>query len=136
MTRDDGDQLAQELNTTNLVVTVDSSTARAAPGELLTYRVAVVNAGPNPSSSTLVTATMSGPGAWVDQGQNCRLAERTRLQCELGELLSQVRRELLLAAVAGPESGLITISASAENRSGPEADVADNVARADTRVGA
>jgi hypothetical protein len=134
MTRTEGEDLRSRLNTTDLTIKIDSEPARVRPGERSVYTITVANQGPNPSTSTLVSAGTTG-AAWVDFPNSCRSSGPQRLLCELGELGARTPRTLVLTAQAETAEGAVSVTGTVENRQGPDSNGRDNTATTTTPVG-
>lgn len=134
MPRSEGEDLRRELNTTDLTVTLAGPPTPASAGEDLAYTVTVTNRGPNPASSTTVAVALQGPARWLRQDPACRPDGPERLTCELGEVMAQAVRTLALTAGPIGELGVVRISATVENRLGPDSNGSDNTTNVETPV--
>jgi hypothetical protein len=134
MTRKEGEELETRLNTTDLTIKIESEPARVLAGERPVYTITVANEGPNPSTSTLVTAGTTG-SVWVDFPNSCRASGPQRLQCELGELGAGATTTVVLTAQTESTEGAISITGTVENRQGPDSNGQDNLATFTTPVG-
>lgn len=135
MPRSEGEDLRTRLNTTDLSVTIDAPASPASADEELAYTITVTNLGPNPASSTTVAVTLEGPARWLRHDPACRPDGPERLTCELGEVVAHEVRALEVTAQPIGEVGVVRISATVENRFGPDSNESDNTATVETHVG-
>jgi uncharacterized repeat protein (TIGR01451 family) len=132
--------LEEELNTTDLELTVVDSPDPVAAGTQLTYTLAVDNAGPNPATSVRITDTLPAGVTYASGSTGCSEAAGV-VTCVLGELLAgddatvtitvDVAADLVYTNGA-PKT--IANSASVENLAGPDSDTSDNTRVNDTLV--
>jgi hypothetical protein len=133
MPRSEGEDLRTRLNTTDLTVTV-AAPASVTDSEDIAYTVTVTNRGPNPASSTTVAVTLQGPARWLRFDPACRPDGPERLSCELGEVVAQAVRALAMTAGPIGELGVVRISATVENRFGPDSNGSDNTTTVETLI--
>ena len=132
MTREEGEELNRALATTDLGVSVEAPN-QVASGAPINYRATVVNLGRNPSSSTILRASLEG-AAWSSQGSSCRQTA-AGLECELGELEARESRTVELKAVSGAAGGTVELTLTVANRLGPDPNEGNNTAVARTVAG-
>jgi hypothetical protein len=134
MPRSEGEDLRTRLNTTDLRITIAGPATPASTTEDLAYTITVTNQGPNPASSTTIAVTLEGPARWFRHDPACRSEGPERLICELGEVVAQEVRALNVTAQPLGEVGVVRVSATVENRFGPDPIGSDNTATVETHV--
>ncbi len=128
------ERLHEELNTTDLALTVVAAPDPVEAGNALTYTVTVENRGPNPSSSThLVLAPLGGVLLRIDD--DCARDDRSvSWSCELGELAARQRRDIELTVVVDEDNETLRLTARVSNRFGPDLREEDNSWTETTRI--
>ncbi|HEX9697810.1 MAG TPA: DUF11 domain-containing protein [Actinomycetota bacterium] len=132
--------MEEEINTTDLSVTLTDSADPAIAGTDLVYTVAVENQGPNPSTQTVVTQALPAGLTHVSNTGGCTLAAST-LTCALGEMLARTSRTWTVTATIAEDlvynnGSPLTVSstATADNLAGPDPDASDDSATQETLV--
>jgi uncharacterized repeat protein (TIGR01451 family) len=132
--------LQQELNTTDLELSVSDSPDPVAAGTQLTYTLTVSNDGPNPAASVQIVDTLSPGVSFVSASSGCSHSAGV-VTCKVGELLAHDSTAVTIV-VSVPadlvyDNGApktVTNNATVTNLAGPDADPADNTASTDTLV--
>jgi uncharacterized repeat protein (TIGR01451 family) len=129
MDLDEGNRLQQELNTTDVGVTMTALSDAAIRGELLVYVMTVSNFGPNPASQMLLSVVLPSELRRVEVDVDCDEAA-SGLSCDLGEIGAGQSKDIhftfQVLSSASP-SRIITNVAEIENLAGPDPDLTNNV---------
>jgi uncharacterized repeat protein (TIGR01451 family) len=133
--------LLQELNTTDLEISMTDFPDPVAAGAQLTYTVTVANKGPNPADSVQVVDTLPAGVSYQNDTVGCVENPSNTLNCNLGWLMAgesaQVAITVLVDAdlvfnAGGPT--IISNQATVENLFGPDSNTSNNSASEDTQV--
>lgn len=127
--------LEEELNSTDLAVTLGTTSEVVRRGERLTYEVSVTNHGPNPTNEARVAFMLAAEVAYEGSGDGCQ-EERTGLvTCVLGALpkddgvmlniWGRVRHDVEVSGEA-----VLISTVNVENLAGSDPTVANNQASA------
>lgn len=139
-TLEDLQLMQQELNTTDLQLTVSDSPDPVAAGTQLTYSLTVRNDGPNPATAVQVVDTLPGDVSFSSASAGCAETGGV-VTCNLGEILTA--EEATVSIVVDVPADLvynhgspktITNSAVVSNLAGPDAAATDNTRSNDTLV--
>ena len=124
----EGNRLQQELNMTDVGVTMTALSDAAIEGELLVYAMTVSNFGPNPASQMLLSVVLPSELRHVEIDADCETTA-SGLSCDLGEIgagqSKDIRFTFQVLPSASP-SGIITNVAEIENLAGPDPDLTNN----------
>jgi uncharacterized repeat protein (TIGR01451 family) len=133
--------LQEDLDTTDLQVSISDSPDPVAAGTQLTYTVTVKNNGPNPASSVQVVHTLPGDVSFSSaSAAGCAHAAGV-VTCNLGEIVADASQSItvvvdvpadLVYDNGGPKT--ISSSASVSNLDGPDSNGANNTASTTTQV--
>jgi uncharacterized repeat protein (TIGR01451 family) len=133
--------LQQELNTTDLGISLTDSPDPVAAGTPLTYTVTVVNHGPTPANSVQVVDTLPTGVAYLRDTVGCMASPPNTLTCNLGSLMAGASGQVvitvlvdanLVSTAGGPT--VISNQVTVENLAGPDPDLSNNSASEDTQV--
>ncbi len=123
----------EQLNTTDLAVTIGDVPDPAVAGDTLTYTVTVVNHGPNPADQVRLVQTLPASVTFLNSNAGCAQAPAGTLTCDLGFLLAHVSRTVevtvriaadLVYKAGGPTT--ISSTATADNVAGPDLNPAND----------
>lgn len=132
--------LWDEINTTDLAVTLEDDPDPVVAGTSLDYTVSVTNLGPNPSDETSLEVDLPDGATLAANDADCDDGSGT-VVCDLGVLLSGGHRHVGITADVAPDlvydnGGPITVTATAsvDNLAGPDPHAANDEASETTDV--
>lgn len=141
ITREELEELEEELNTTDLAIDKVDDPDPVAAGDDLTYTLTISNDGPNPASDVEVTDTLPSGVTHVSNDAGCIESPVGTLTCDLGEIPARGSEDIGITVTVDADlvynnSGPLTITNSAEvvNNAGPDPDTSNNSVMQDTEV--
>ena len=138
MSLEEGDQLQEALNTTDVGVTITTLAESANPGDTLVYSVTLSNYGPNPASHLKLTWVLSPNLDYLEDDAGCQVRGE-ELECHFGELQARDSVDVQLTVRvrdSAPLSEALVTTATIENEAGPDSEPSNNATQIAINVAA